>query len=297
MRWVGQPPPGAPLPPLAPPAKKRGCFFYVALALGGSMVCCCMSGMLFVAGADTSQKWDPISAVAGPEVSLGDAVVPADLSASLERNYRWRSGKRYGLGYGISSDVHQEVDDAHAALARRFTYQSIGGGPFTWVPPLECQPQPWKCVFNQTASDSAANIAPLTELFRQQRARASLDPRQTTELVVSFVQNITYRLPTETYFELLPPEIVVADGSGDCDSKSLLAAMILRDLGIETAMLYSRTLAHAALGVALPGPGKSFSSGSLKYKFVESTYPGWAIGVIPPQYDKPNAWEVLPVSF
>lgn len=264
------------------------------MGLGGTMLCCCLGGMLTAAGGDT-RGFDP-GALIGPEVALGSITVPEDYRLGA-RTYHWRDRQRYGLGYGISPEVHGEVDDAHAALARKFSYRPSGaGGQFTWIPPPGCQPQAWKCVFNMTADDSADHIAPLTELFRQERVRAGLDLRTTAQLVVTFVQNITYRLPTETYFELLPPEIVVADGSGDCDSKALLAAMMLKDLGIPTAMLYSRSLAHAALGVAMPGTGKSFSQGGRKYLFVEVTYPGWAIGTIPPQYDKPKAWEVLPLD-
>ena len=63
----------------------------------------------------------------------------------------------------------------------------------------------------------------------------NLDSRQPTELVVGFVQNITYRLPTEdtAAFGMLPPAIVVADGSGDCDSKALLAVVILLQLNVD----------------------------------------------------------------
>lgn len=293
MSWVGQP--GPPLPPVRPTAKvgRKGCLVTLFVLLGGSMACCCLGGALFVAGSDGQQRWDPLDAIAGPEVSLGAARVPADHGA--ERTYRWRNRLRYGLGYGLSSDVHDEVDTSHVALARRFTYLPGGKGPFTWIPPPGCKAQPWACVFNERARASEENIAPLTQLFRQRQTQAQLDPRATTELVVSFVQNITYRLPTEAYFELLPPELVVADGSGDCDSKALLAGMMLKDLGVETAMLYSRNLAHAALGVALPGSGTSFSHRGKKYLFVEVTYPGWAIGTVPPQYDKPKLWEVLPL--
>lgn len=278
-----------------PPPKRKGCFVIVGLLLGGSMLCCCLGGLLLAAGADGTEGWDPVSALAAPDVSLGAALIPTDLAPRLERDYRWKNGRRYGLGYGLSSDVHDEVDTEHANLARRFSYQSAGSWRFTWIPPPGCQAQPWACVFNETAASSAGNIAPLTDLFRQQQRRAGLDTRALAELVVTFVQNIPYRLPTETYFELLPPELVVADGSGDCDSKAVLAAMMLKELGIGTAMLYSRNLAHAALGVALPGTGTSFSAGRTKYLFVEVTYPGWAIGIIPPQYDKPKLWEVLPL--
>jgi len=291
VRWVGQP---APPPP--PPKKAKGCFTVVLVVMGVSMSCCCLAGMLVVAGEESGGSFDPISAIAGPETPLGRAVVPADLAAGLERTHRFRSRQRYSVGYGISSEVHGEVDAAHEALAQKFQYKSAGvGQPFTWVPPLGCGGNPWGCVFQDTARDSDDNIAPLTELFRQRSTAAGLDARATAELVVNFVQNIKYRLPTETYFELLPPELVVADGSGDCDSKSLLAAMILRDLGVETAMLYSRSYAHAALGVALPGTGKAFMSGRKKFLYVESTYPGWAIGTVPPQYENAKLWEVLPL--
>lgn len=289
MRWVGQPAPAAP----PPKPKGKGCFTVVMVVLGGSMMCCCLGGMLAAASGD-AKGFDP-GALIGPEVALGTVTVPPDTDSEVARQYHWRHRQRYGLGYGISADVRSDVDDAHAALAKRFSYQSTGGGPFTWIPPAGCQGQPWACVFNETARDSFGHIEPLTDVFRDERRRAGLDLRQTAELVVTFVQHITYRLPTETYFELLPPELVVTDGSGDCDSKALLAAMLLKDLGLDTAMLYSRPLAHAALGVALPGTGKSFSSGGRKYLFVEVTYPGWAIGTIPPQYDKPKAWEVLPL--
>lgn len=257
-------------------------------------MCCCLGSALMAAGAEGVKDWSPTIA-AGPETNLGTAAVPEDLGREAGRTYRWRHHDRYALGYGISSDVRSETDGEHEKLARRFSYHSTGSGPFTWIPPASCQPQPWSCVFNETASASAANITPLTDLFRQRQTQAGLDIRATTELVVTFVQNITYRLPTEAYFELLPPELVVADGSGDCDSKALLAGMMLKELGLETAMLYSRPLAHAALGVALPGPGKGFSLGGKTYKFVEVTYPGWAIGTVPPQYDKPKLWEVLPI--
>lgn len=267
------------------------------VVLGVSMSCCCLSGLLVVAADESGGGFDPLSAIAGPETPLGRAVVPVDLAAGLERTYRFRSRHRYSVGYGISTEVHGEVDAAHEAMARRFQYHSAGvGQPFTWLPPRDCRANPWSCVFQETARDSDDNIAPLTALFRERQAAAKLDARATAELVVNFVQNIKYRLPTETYFELLPPEIVVADGSGDCDSKSLLAAMILRDLGIETAMLYSRPYAHAALGVALPGTGKAFMAGKKKYLYVESTYPGWAIGTVPPQYENVKLWEVLPLQ-
>lgn len=297
IQWVGQPvrppPPPRPVAPPPPAKKAKGCFFWVLGIAGTSMMCCCLGGMIAAASGDPN-AFDPKSLL-GPEVALGEIHVPEDDTA-VARSYHWRYRQRYGVGYGLSRDTHDDVNDTHAALAKKFSYKPTPQGTqFTWIPPPGCQPQPWSCVFNMAAQNGESHIAPLTELFRKERARLNLDARATAELVVTFVQHITYRLPKEAYFELLPPEIVVADGSGDCDSKALLAAMMLKDLGYETAMLYSRPLAHAALGLSMPGTGKAFAAGGRKYLFVEVTYPGWAIGTLPPQYDKPKAWEVLPL--
>ena len=60
------------------------------------------------------------------------------------------------------------------------------------------------------------------------------------------MQNITYRLTTEdtAAFGMLPPDIVVADGSGDCDSKALLAVVILPQLIVDAVVLLASGLGH-----------------------------------------------------
>jgi hypothetical protein len=275
--------------------KKRGCLFWVLLALGGCFMCCCFSGALVAAGSDGEGNggWGELTGVVAGEVPLGVAEVPDDRAPGGEREYHWREVmSRYGLGYGMTAEAHDEANGAHQALADAWLYKP--GEPFWWTPPPECAAHPWRCIFDKVASSDAAMIAPLTELFRKRQQSAGLDIRAATEVVVSFVQHIPYRLPTEQPFGLLPPAMVVADGSGDCDSKSLLAAMILEDLGVDCVILYSSKLGHAALGVALPGTGVAFNSRGVRYQYVEMTVPGWAIGTVPPEYNKPKLWEVVP---
>ena len=198
----------------------------------------------------------------------------------------------------MSTDIHQQVETDFSDLSDRFSYKPSRGNDFTWAPPVACRKREWECVFDAVAKDNADDIAPLTQLFRHQQQEQNLDARQLTELVVSFVQNITYRLPTEATaaFGLLPPVIVVADGSGDCDSKALLSVIILRQLGVDAVVLLASGLGHAALGVALPVSGKKFSHSGKKYAFVEVTAPGWALGALPPEYDVDKAWKVIPVA-
>lgn len=308
MRWAASGQPGSPpgyLRPPPPPAKKKGggCLRVVLVLLGGSFLLCCCLMTAVVESADDPLDWNQVTKVVppdlGPSSSLGVALVPAELPAEAAREYRWRQRlQAWSLGYGVSRQVHERVEADFAQLAERFDYQPGSGTQFTWAPPPSCRGREWECVFSTLAGDDAADVAPLTELFRRKQQGDALDARQATELVVSFVQGITYRLPTEetAAFGMLPPTVVVADGSGDCDSKALLAVVMLRQLGVDAQVLLATGLGHAALGVALPVPGKKFALGKKKYAFVEVTTPGWGLGQVPPEYDVPNAWRVVPVT-
>lgn len=300
MRWAsapGQPPTPYRAPP--PPVKKGGgCLKWVLFFMGGSfLLCCCLSAAV-VESADDPLDWKAVIPATG-SASLGVALLPADLSPGKARHYNWRQAfASWELGYGVSSDIHDQVETAFADMSERYSYRPGSGNNFTWAPPVACKKKEWQCVFDELVRDNGDDIAPLTELFRRKQQEKQLDQRQLTELVVTFVQNIKYRLPTEdtAAFGMLPPVIVVADGSGDCDSKALLAVVILRQLGVDAVVLLASGLGHAALGVSLPVTGKKFPHAGKKYAFVEVTTPGWALGALPPEYDVDKAWKVIPVD-
>lgn len=304
MRWAAGPgQPIAPMPPpirpAAPPPKKGGgCFKIVVGILIASFLFCCCIVSAALESAEDPLNWEQVVQApdVGPSNNLGVAVVPADLTADQARRYAWRQRlTAFSLKYGISSEVHRQVEDDFSDLSDRFQYLPGKGTSFTWAPPQACRGREWNCVFDSLSNDNSENIQALTALFKHRMETEGLDQRQVSELVISFVQNIKYRLPTEetAAFGLLPPTIVVADGSGDCDSKALLAVVILRQLGIDAVVLLGSSLGHAALGINVAAPGKKFGK---KYSFVEVTTPGWAIGTIPPGYDIAGAWKVIPVT-
>ncbi|PZR11164.1 MAG: hypothetical protein DI536_18690 [Archangium gephyra] len=303
MRWAeaGQPP--APRPPPPPVKKGGGCLKWTLVLMGGGFLMCCCLSLAAVESAEDPLEWKrivtPEQKPVANEVALGDAFVPEDLAPSSARNYHWKqTHAAWGLRYGLSEEEHTEVYARFAELADDFAFKQGSGTSFTWAAPSECRDREWQCVFDTLAKDNADDVKPLTALFRKVQQEKRLNALQTTELVVSFVQNITYRLPTEetAAFGMLPPAIVVGDGSGDCDSKALLAVVMLRQLGIDAVVLLGSSLGHAALGVGLPVTGKKFALNGKKYVFVEVTTPGWALGALPPEYDVPKAWRVIPVD-
>lgn len=305
MRWAAGP--GQPVPPRPPPVRMQvppppkkggGCLKIVLGLMVGSFLFCCCIVSAALESVDDPLNWEQVVQVpdVGPSNNLGVAVVPTGASAEQARRYAWRQRlTAFSLKYGVSAEVHQQVEDDFSDLSERFAYLPGKGTSFTWAPPPACRGREWNCVFDSLSHDNAENIQALTQLFAQRMKTEQLNQREVSELVISFVQNIKYRLPTEetAAFGLLPPTIVVADGSGDCDSKALLAVVILRQLGVDAVVLLGSSLGHAALGINVAAPGKKFGK---KYSFVEVTTPGWAIGTIPPGYDIANAWKVIPVT-
>lgn len=69
---------------------------------------------------------------------------------------------------------------------------------------------------------------------------------------------------------LRAPVAVLKRYRGDCDSKSLLAGVMLKELGFPSAVLSRKR--HAVLGVALPGlAGTRYRVGGKSYLVVEMT--------------------------
>ncbi|MCS6859621.1 MAG: hypothetical protein NZT92_04790 [Abditibacteriales bacterium] len=111
--------------------------------------------------------------------------------------------------------------------------------------------------------------------------------------VLAFVQSLPYHLDEETmgraeYFRY--PIETLADGTGDCEDTSILAAALLRTLQHDVVLLLVRPQAgeagHVAIGVAVRGFPTQQREGLVKqqYLYCETTAEGWHVGEVPDQY-------------
>lgn len=102
--------------------------------------------------------------------------------------------------------------------------------------------------------------------FSDLREKKNLDSDRYIELVVAFVQAIPY----EHHPDDTPPKFPVetaAEGTGDCDDKSLLLAAVLSRSGYDIALLDFVNESHMAVGIA----GDQNTFGSTGYLYVETT--------------------------
>lgn len=89
----------------------------------------------------------------------------------------------------------------------------------------------------------------------------------------------------------------LVDQEGDCEDSTILAAAILRRMGFDVAMIFTK--GHAALGVAgLPGAkGHFVEHDGRDYMYCETTGTGWRVGQLPPDIDlKTDLEEIAPAA-
>lgn len=234
-----------------------------------------------------------------PRIDLGNAEHPAGNDASPSDHPWWvpkLEPQQYRLGYKLPAEQASLLVDAYHRWADAVGHQRLSDERFQWRPEPRCFGG-LHCVYEELDDQDGSAVHPIAEIFRGRASTARLSALDATALIVTFVQEIDYRIPQEEPFGVLPPAIVVKNKWGDCDSKALLAHMLLRSLGIQTVLISSQAHKHTMLGVALPSAGESFEWQGRRYAFVELTAKRSPIGHIDPRLTRPNDWQVVQLPY
>lgn len=290
---------------VAPPSSPWKTLFKVFLVLFVAASGCCFLGLRWLATlevhslvpAPAPTQEPPSELVDARGIHLGTALIPTSTPRSQARTFEWRveslAPPEYRLGYGLGPSLERALVREHQAYGRRLHFRALGKDRFTYRAPPGCESD-MRCIYAELMRSNAEPVRILGNRFVEHIRERRLGPVEAAELIVTFVQRIHYAQPDDQPFGILPPALVPAQDRGDCDSKAVLAVMLLRQAGIDSALLYSDPLSHAAVGVALPVRGYPFRLGDHVYRYAELTTEGWPLGMIPPQHDKPHLWKVLP---
>ncbi len=271
----------------------KGCL----VVIGVASVCCCLGLGRLVDGLPTltARPDEPVKP-RGP-ANLGVALVPEDTAPERARTYTWEVEglipSTHRVGYALDPTLAQALEREFLAYGRRLGYRSLGPDRFTYHAPDACR-EDMRCIYDELMQTNARPVRALGLRFQAYIWQHQLDAAQAVDLIIGFVQGIHYEMPEDMPFGIVPPALVPAQNRGDCDSKAVLAVMLLRQVGIDAVVLYSDPLSHAAVGVGLPGRGTELRLGARAYRYAEVTAEGWPVGMIPPKYDKPRLWKVLP---
>jgi len=149
----------------------------------------------------------------------------------------------------------------------------------------------YRRVFFNSSPKMKAVLGGLNKIF----VNENFDVRDKVYFVITFVQNIKYDRPGGT-LDLFPPLGTIAYRFGDCDSKAMLLYVILEKMGVDCAMLWSYNYKHAMLGIKVNGRGNSLTANGKKYFFLETTYPNWEVGEIPPEFNNVKFWFISEID-
>ena len=150
----------------------------------------------------------------------------------------------------------------------------------------------WAIVYKIIISNNETRLTNLAYAFNWFQEKNELSDRETLEIIIDFIQQIPYEIP-DNYYGLYSPAEVLYRNAGDCDSKTLFAALILKQLGYYTALFYSSEYAHVMLGLNVPSTGEYIELNGRPYYFTEMTAPGWQIGDISPDCADLKYWHIV----
>ncbi len=164
-------------------------------------------------------------------------------------------------------------------------------------------------------------IQEIIKQFADKSRAKNLNPLETAEMVTTFVQEIPYYLVHDytcqqvidnsdsafitSYHRdgkpCLPnipggvqsPYEFLHNLKGDCDTRSLLAFTILKELHISASIWVSEAYGHSILGVGLPVAGGVYKTvDGVNHYGVELTAKGFRIGMVGPDNKNMSNWDI-----
>lgn len=211
----------------------------------------------------------------------------------INASFSWRyvdnsmRRRRYDLSFRL---LEEEVKDAmtQIEMISKMSYKELGVQSRFSDPVLEARIV-WAEVYRRVYNYSIPQMKSILEGFNQIFIDEKFNSKDRVIFVITFVQNIPYERPGGV-LDLFPPLGTLAYRYGDCDSKAILLYVILERMGLDCAMLWSYKYKHAMLGVAVTGSGVNKTFNGKRYFFLETTYPGWNIGELPPEFKNKRFW-------
>lgn len=268
----------------APEGKRKNKFFFLLLAVILLAVCSVLIPAFLKGvgshGSTVMEEADPVSANAAE--NSGQAI---DSEAGgnegsgisekyIEVDYAWNYGKdAWTYHLKIPESTYEYYKTVDRNKIKNYSYYV-------------------------TDSTDDEYLAALAKKFREAAEEGNYSGLDMVKNIIFFVQNLEYvDDKVGTGYDEYPkfPLETLADQGGDCEDSAILLASLLRELGYGTVLLQFKD--HMAVGVKGEDsiPGSYYEVDGSRYYYVETTSPGWDIGVIPEQM-KDQPAQVLPLD-
>ncbi len=152
----------------------------------------------------------------------------------------------------------------------------------------------WQRYYRMIFKDSCKRLQKVSFDITSNLAPEAEDETDLAQKLLFWTQGFSYeRETTKSDFTSLP-SVIIGKGS-DCDSRSLLIAVILQSIGIDSILFVSSEYKHAVVGLASSHPGFGFTVEGKRFLTGETTAKGLTWGMISADQTDEAFW--IPVVF
>ena len=152
----------------------------------------------------------------------------------------------------------------------------------------------WKRYYRMIFRDSCARMKrPAFDIYNA-LAPDCADETDLAQKLLRWMQDCSYeREKNNSDFASLPSMLL--GGGSDCDARSMMLAVLLRAMNMDSCIFVSATFSHAVAGFVSSHPGHSFTAEGKNYLMGETTAKDLTWGKIAAEMDDQRQW--LPVIF
>ena len=239
----------------------------------------------------TSQETETNDYIIEVDSLTNEKIINSSFSWSLINN-RLRK-RKFQISFRLlEKDVKEAIN--YIDKLANMSYRELGLKR-NYSDPLTESRVVWAEVYHRVFNHSVSQMSAVLDGFNKIFINENFDARDKIYFIISFVQNIKYGRPGGM-LDLFPPIGTIAYRFGDCDSKTMLLYVILEKMGVDCAMLWSYNYKHAMLGIKVNGRGNFLVANGKKYYFLETTYPNWEVGEIPPEFNNIKFWFISEID-
>lgn len=244
-----------------------------------------------------------------PPIKADQQAASNDIDFSTEKEVQWFDfiKNKYLAKYSTSSLLFFESQKNVAELNRKVNSSNVISY--------------FNGLYAGMEKNDNPKIQKIVKQFAEKAQQKNLNQLETAEMVITFVQEIPYCLVHDytcqqviensnstfvaSYHRdgkpCLPnipggvqsPYEFLHNLKGDCDTRSLLAFAILKELQISASIWVSETYAHSILGIGLPIAGGAYKTiDGVRHYGVELTAKGYRVGMVNPQHYNMSNWDI-----
>lgn len=152
----------------------------------------------------------------------------------------------------------------------------------------------WQRYYRMIYRDSFHRLMRVSFDIYNALAPSCKDETDLAQKLLTWTQTFSYEREANTSDFASLPSMLLGGGS-DCDSRSLLLAVLLKNMNQDAIIFISAEYTHAVCGFISSHPGHSFNVEGKEYLMGETTAKGLTWGMIAKEQDDVSKW--IPVVF